>query len=159
MADLILCRSDAGDGGWSLHAPGSTDEAIANGDAPALAVGTAYRDGDGWNRPNAADERLAWSEIGPNSTSHIGIEIVAGARSVDDADKERAREAAAAELNRAEVFAVTAEAEYRRQWAEYDDEDRMTGLALVWIDARNAADLALTEGWADPNGASCTIYA
>jgi hypothetical protein len=38
--DLVLCQSDAGDGGWSLHAPGSTDEAIAEGIALALASGT-----------------------------------------------------------------------------------------------------------------------
>jgi hypothetical protein len=38
--DLVLCESDTGDGGWSLHAPGSTDEQIASGDAPYLASGT-----------------------------------------------------------------------------------------------------------------------
>ncbi len=37
--DLVVCRSDTGDGGWSLHAPGSSDEAIATGDAPALVSG------------------------------------------------------------------------------------------------------------------------
>lgn len=59
MTDLILCRSDAGDGGWSLHPPGTTDEAIANGDARILASGEAERDGDGWSRPDAADYREA----------------------------------------------------------------------------------------------------
>ena len=59
MANLILCRSDAGDGGWSLHPPGTTDEAIANGDARILACGEAERDGAGWDRPNAADYRKA----------------------------------------------------------------------------------------------------
>lgn len=34
--DLILCQSADG---WSLHAPGSTDEDIASGDAPYLASG------------------------------------------------------------------------------------------------------------------------
>jgi len=46
--DLILCRSDMGDGGWSLHAPGSTDVEIAEGDALPLATGTS-------RRPTAAD--------------------------------------------------------------------------------------------------------
>ncbi|MGD9884596.1 MAG: hypothetical protein AB7E70_21685 [Hyphomicrobiaceae bacterium] len=32
-ADLVLCESPAG---WSLHPPGSTDEAIASGDEDAL---------------------------------------------------------------------------------------------------------------------------
>ena len=40
MMDLILCRSDAGDGGWSLHPHGTTDEAIASGDARILASGS-----------------------------------------------------------------------------------------------------------------------
>jgi len=43
MSHLILCRSDAGDGGWSLHPPGTTDEAIASGDAHILASGEAER--------------------------------------------------------------------------------------------------------------------
>lgn len=53
---LVLCRSDRGDGGWSLHAPGSTDEAIACGDAPPLLTGEAERTESGdWSRPNDAD--------------------------------------------------------------------------------------------------------
>jgi hypothetical protein len=60
-AKLVLCRSDNGDGGWSLHAPGSTDEQIACGDAPYLASGPAEIDeqtGE-WNRPNAEDYATA----------------------------------------------------------------------------------------------------
>ena len=34
--DLVLCNSPDG---WSLHAPGSTDEQIALGDAPYLTCG------------------------------------------------------------------------------------------------------------------------
>lgn len=34
--DLVLCESPDG---WSLHAPGSADEAIATGDAPYLVSG------------------------------------------------------------------------------------------------------------------------
>lgn len=54
---FVLCRSDQGDGGWSLHAPGSTDEDIATGDAPALVDGTAKWDdeADDWSRPDEAD--------------------------------------------------------------------------------------------------------
>jgi hypothetical protein len=61
MATLVLCRSDAGDGGWSLHPPHTTDADIANGDAPILASGTAERDETTgwWNRPNAADYAAA----------------------------------------------------------------------------------------------------
>jgi hypothetical protein len=51
-SDLVLVRSDEGDGGWSLHAAGATDEEIAEGDAPALMTGTAGRDDAGeWDAP------------------------------------------------------------------------------------------------------------
>jgi hypothetical protein len=54
--ELVLVRSDAGDGGWSLHAPGATDEQIAEGDAPALLTGEADMDDDGeWTAPTADD--------------------------------------------------------------------------------------------------------
>jgi len=42
--DLVLCESPDG---WSLHAPGSTDEEIAQGDAPYLVSGAG--------RPSKAD--------------------------------------------------------------------------------------------------------
>lgn len=59
--DLTLCRSDTGDGGWSLHAPGATDREIGEGNAPVLLDGTAELvDGD-WNRPNAADYAEAFA--------------------------------------------------------------------------------------------------
>lgn len=210
MADLILCRSDAGDGGWSLHPPGTTDEAIANGDArilasgeaemapgtrvdadddsgiimdpdfadaPASAAGMAWVAWDSgvrtwtpidvirpagavvWTRPNAADYRDAWLMAGPNSASSIALQVESGARFTDEADRERARSAAAATLNCYGLPAADVAAAYRAQWGEYDDEDRMHGAALIWIEARQAADLALTEGWASPDGASCSIEA
>ena len=53
--DFVLCCSDTGDGGWSLHAPGSTDEDIASGDAPYLVSGPAEAVDGGWDRPNDAD--------------------------------------------------------------------------------------------------------
>ena len=56
---FILCRSDTGDGGWSLHRPDATDEDIATGDAPALVSGTADWDGSKWSRPNAEDYAAA----------------------------------------------------------------------------------------------------
>jgi hypothetical protein len=63
-ADLILVRSDAGDGGWSLHAPGSTDDQIAEGDASALADGEAEMGDDGeWNAPTPADYAAALAKL------------------------------------------------------------------------------------------------
>lgn len=75
------------------------------------------------------------------------------------ADQDEARAAAAAEkvMDDAGVNYAEAEAEYQRQWLEFDDEAPMTGLALVWIRAGRAADIALTEGWHNESGASCSI--
>ncbi len=50
-------------------------------------------------------------------------------------------------------------AEYMRQWIELDSHDGMTGDALLWIKAQQAADIALTEGWHNPAGAGCEIAA
>jgi hypothetical protein len=94
-----------------------------------------------------------------NSFLSIALEVTHGARSVDETDRDRAKRAAAEVCNRAGVVAADAAAEYRRQWEDYDDEAPMTGLALVWIEARQAADVALTESWANPEGASCFIDA
>ena len=54
-ANLVLCRSDRGDGGWSLHPPHTSDEEIATGDAAMLVSGDAEWDGTEWSRPNVED--------------------------------------------------------------------------------------------------------
>jgi hypothetical protein len=58
--EMVLVRSDMGDGGWSLHAPGSTDEQISEGHAPPLTCGPSDMNptddpDDLWDRPNRAD--------------------------------------------------------------------------------------------------------
>lgn len=58
-AHLVLCRSDMGDGGWSLHPAGSSDEDIAEGIAPVLADGTATMVDDEWDAPTEADYAAA----------------------------------------------------------------------------------------------------
>ena len=92
--------------------------------------------------------------------AYIAIEWSHG-RPHTGADQDEARAAAAAEtvLDAAGVNYSEAEAEYQRQWLEFDDEAPMTGLALTWIAARQAADIALTEGWHNSDGASCSIMA
>ena len=55
MKSFTLVRSDRGDGGWTLHAPGATDEDIATGAAPALAAGVSRRRCGRWLRPNFRD--------------------------------------------------------------------------------------------------------
>ena len=62
MCHMILCRSDRGDGGWSLHAPDATDEDIAEGVSRPLASGGAARDADGeWDAPTEADYAAAYA--------------------------------------------------------------------------------------------------
>lgn len=58
-SDLILVRSDEGNGGWSLHAAGSTDEQIAEGDAHALLTGDAEMVNGEWNAPTQAHRAAA----------------------------------------------------------------------------------------------------
>lgn len=60
--DLVLLRSDEGDGAWSLHPPGTDfheDRVIV------LASGEAnwVEDWDGWDRPNAADYAAALAAL------------------------------------------------------------------------------------------------
>jgi hypothetical protein len=91
--------------------------------------------------------------------TQININILHGNRSVGDDDRSRAKDAALKALESASVTVADAYAEFQRQWAEFDDYGLMTGLAAVWIEAEQAADLALTAGWANPDGASCSLSA
>ena len=86
---------------------------------------------------------------------HIGIEWNLGRG--DAADESRAEDAALAVFQAADVNPTEAEADYMRQWAELDDEAGMTGLALTYIAARDAANVAATEGWARPEGGDVSI--
>lgn len=89
----------------------------------------------------------------------IGIEWLYG-RPMNGAedDEERAEAAALASLERAGVTPDEAHAAYKAQWLEFDDEGQMHGAALAWIAAREAADMAATEGWDKPGGAAVSIY-
>lgn len=92
-----------------------------------------------------------------NSRFAISINMISGR--ADQDDKDRAADAAVAVLDAAGVKAADAFAEYMRQWEELGDVDGMTGLAALWVEAERAADLALTAGWARPDGASCSVTA
>lgn len=92
----------------------------------------------------------------------VYIQQIMGDRhgSVDAIDKQRASDAAEAVLAAAGMTEDAAYAEYMRQWLEFDDEHRMSGAALTWIEARRAANAALTSTWADPAaGIICSIGA
>jgi hypothetical protein len=76
------------------------------------------------------------------------IGFVTSGTGVSQADIDRAYAAAKTVLHAAGVSDTAARDEYRRQWGE-----TVTGDALVWVQARAAADRALTDGWHDPDAA------
>ena len=61
---LLLVRSDAGDGGWSIHAPGTTLDGIREGEGLLLS-GTATWDAerDAWSAPTPADYIAAMAKM------------------------------------------------------------------------------------------------
>jgi hypothetical protein len=68
---LILVRSDAGDGGWSLHAPWATADQIASGDESPLQSGTADYTSDGeWARPDRFDYARTMNVLSPRGHHH-----------------------------------------------------------------------------------------
>lgn len=87
--------------------------------------------------------------------THIAIEWNIGRG--DDADESRAEDAALAVFEAANVDPAAAETAYIQQWVELDDEQGMTGLALIYIEARTAANIAATEGWYRPEGGDISI--
>jgi len=58
---LVVTRSDQGDGGWSLHPPGTTEEQISGGEVPPLMTGMADKteESDDWDAPSASDYAIA----------------------------------------------------------------------------------------------------
>jgi hypothetical protein len=92
-----------------------------------------------------------------NSRFALSVNMIWGR--ADDEDKDRAAAAAVAVLDAAGVSIADAFAEFKRQWSALDSCDGMTGLAALWVEAEEAADRALTQGWANPDGASCGISA
>lgn len=56
---IELVRSVDGDGGWSLHPTGYSDQDYADGRVPILVEGDANLVNGEWDRPNAADWRAA----------------------------------------------------------------------------------------------------
>lgn len=91
----------------------------------------------------------------------ISITDIIGDRygQVDGDDRERATEAAQAVCDKAGATPRQAETAYWAQWQELDDESGMTGYARVWIEARQAADTALTSTWAKPGNVTCSLTA
>lgn len=71
---FVLCRSDRGDGGWSLHAPDSTDEQIASGDSLALVTGESETVNGEWIRPNESDYRAAVERLAPWASEIIACD-------------------------------------------------------------------------------------
>jgi hypothetical protein len=79
--------------------------------------------------------------------------------SVDGADRDRAVNAAKAACAAANVRPEDAYAAYCEQWDALDSYDGMTGAAVVWIAAQQAADIALTSTWLNPRAEVFCIIA
>lgn len=92
-----------------------------------------------------------------NSRFSVSVNVLYGR--TDEEDRDRAAAAAVSVLDAAGVTIADAYAEYQRQWDDLDSTDDMTGLAALWVEAERAADIALTDGWARPDGASCSLSA
>jgi hypothetical protein len=102
-------------------------------------------------------------------TTQIRIDILHGAASVTDDDRERAEAAALKVLDAFEwrsgqptqIDAAEAYEAYKRHTSDedYNRSPRDTILIAAWEAAEKAADLALTDGWYNPNAAACTIAA
>lgn len=61
---LWLLRSDAGDGGWSLHTKECVKEAEEHDDVPVVLLsGTADWDGQEWDRPSRSDFNEAYNML------------------------------------------------------------------------------------------------
>lgn len=89
----------------------------------------------------------------------MSLTICANGEATRD-DIYRAEEAARAVFATAGIKPADAYRVYLQQFGEFDDEAPMTGLALTWIAARDAAEVALTEGWHDATGGYITeMYA
>lgn len=92
-------------------------------------------------------------------TTQIQIEITHGASFVSGEDIEQAKDAALKVLADAGVTVAKAFEAYKIQWLADVNRDDMTGDALAWIAAEDAANFALTEGWSNTDGAGCGIIA
>ncbi len=101
----------------------------------------------------------------------ISINVIYGAGYVDDDDRDRAKAAALAVLEAEGFSPAEAFAAFVTEWAYLESEeaaeagrcqdyaDLRDPKAIAWADAEAAADRALTEGWARPDGAACSITA
>jgi hypothetical protein len=81
------------------------------------------------------------------------LSIKVRGRAIDVADdRYRAEAAALAVFRAAGCSPADAQAEYYRQFDALDCEATMTGLAATWLAAREAAEIAARQGWANPLG-------
>lgn len=90
-------------------------------------------------------------------TYQVAIDWLYGCPSDPSREEGRARAAARAVFDRAGVDGPAAEADYWAQGGLFADQAGITGLALTWIKARDAANIAATEDWPDPSRANVSI--
>lgn len=150
-ADLILVRSDNGDGGWSLHPPMSTDDAIANGLAPILAEGEANRIDNEWDRPNDDDYELAMSKLRPATENKINAYTVSDGVVTEDLNAETLDEA----IDEAREWALGGSYEETTRvpfWINDEDGDTVySGSVIVEVDNEPECEDGQEHDWQSPH--------
>lgn len=85
----------------------------------------------------------------------LKIEIDTGARYVTEADIDRARTAA---MQKAAESGITDADAARKAMTEYEAMVEAGEVGrCAWDDIQSAANIALTEGWHNPEGAYCSV--
>lgn len=87
----------------------------------------------------------------------VAIDWLYGCPRDPSAEEVRATTAARRVFEQAGIDGCTAEKDYYAQGGFFGNEAAMTGHARVWLDARDAANLAATESWPDPTRARISI--
>lgn len=88
--------------------------------------------------------------------TQINLETQGGTPREEDID--RAIAAAESVLDAAGVNYELAYSDYLHKEKYVGNPDEYDGPAALWLKAQSAADIALTQGWHDTEGAHCFIY-
>ncbi len=87
----------------------------------------------------------------------ISIDWLYGCPRHPEAIEVRAKAAARGVFDKTGVDGCAAQQSYFEQGGIFGDERAMTGDAVIWLKAREAASVAATADWADPSQAGISI--
>jgi hypothetical protein len=87
----------------------------------------------------------------------LSIEWIDGGAFASQEDTERARKAAYESLHKADVYPWDYEAAHHLADMAREGEAAWGELASAWRDAEDAANIAATAGWKDPNAGAVRL--